>query len=890
MIKKGYRFLSIILAAFLGMSLLPLTAATSIAAEKDQAITRNYGNKYQLEKVSNPSSGPRKADGINTNDETGYEANRLNSYAWAVASRGDYIYVGTNRTLFGSALNAVAAQIAEANPDTPMTKDRLNNIVALVSLGEVPVNLKEEDYIPQIIRFDVKKGTSKVIYQPSVKRGDDGVLYYTDKNGEIIPTANVSAETASFRSVVEYGGNLYFGSLGIHMLQLVRIDQDDSAHVVYQTIGMYSSLRAGCVYNDGANDLLCFGGQDTTYGKWRRDYGTATDRPLPIVVRYLNPSTAGSESEDWTGLIADYEDFGKYAKASVYISGGGTVWDLCSYNGKLYIILAYDGGWAMFRGEKGGAKPNAYGWTWTEVVGDNGKYPLAMDAEIGIRNAEFSREYGCSEYAGNLNGAGLLESTATPFVYKGKMYIGSFDNATTIQAQTVIKYLVKLQMMMNPDVKGNGPTLKQIYAPIYEVLKHPQRVWVMDENENIKAVEGANELLKDTTNDYVWRFIEYHGKLYTGTFDSSTAFNYLLGMDLWDYVKGLISSNSNIPENVRELFSGSIMKKTRELLQSVNTEEANAAGGAVSSFLKAADAACNVLEKFYQEELSVEEITSALKKLETTRKAITANLEKSINNEKFSALIGKVDTILGFFDVEGLAYWAAAKSLIRKEAKGFDLFVTGDGEKWEKILDDGAGDRYNYGGRTFTVCNDELYLGTANPYFGGQLWKIKDLTEKSGGEGESSDTPEPRSTVVSLQLKAGKTTAISTKDGKIASWVSTNKKVAVVKNGKVTTLKKGSATVTVKFKTGKTQIYKVKVTTSPKLSKKTIKIKLGKTAKVKIIEKAPGTKFGCKRTKNAKVISKRTTSTLKIKAMKKGTSTLKVKVNGIILKLKVIVK
>jgi hypothetical protein len=94
-----------------------------------------------------------------------------------------------------------------------------------------------------------------------------------------------------------------------------------------------------------------------------------------------------------------------------------------------------------------------------------------------------------------LNGTGLLDSTATPYVYKGKMYIGTFDNATCIQSQTVTKFLTKLKLAMDKNSSVKGPTLKQIYAPIYEVLNHPQRVWVMDENEKITAEEAAAKAL-----------------------------------------------------------------------------------------------------------------------------------------------------------------------------------------------------------------------------------------------------------------------------------------------------------------------------------------------------------------------------------------------------------
>ncbi len=57
------------------------------------------------------------------------------------------------------------------------------------------------------------------------------------------------------------------------------------------------------------------------------------------------------------------------------------------------------------------------------------------------------------------------------------------------------------------------------------------------------------------------------------------------------------------------------------------------------------------------------------------------------------------------------------------------IFVTGNGEHWEPVVRDGLGDPRNYGARTFTVFQGALYIGTANPYYGAQLWKITDTSD-----------------------------------------------------------------------------------------------------------------------------------------------------------------
>ena len=121
-------------------------------------------------------------------------------------------------------------------------------------------------------------------------------------------------------------------------------------------------------------------------------------------------------------------------------------------------------------------------------------------------------------------------------------------------------------------------------------------------------------------------------------------------------------------------------------------------------------------------------------------------------------------------------------------------------------------------------------------------------------------------------------------------WTSSNSKIATVKRGKITALKKGAATITATLTTGKKLICKVTVSTSPKLSKKTVSVKKGNTVTVRITGKAAAVDNVYYNTKYAKVISKNNTASVKVKGLKKGTTTLKIKVNGVALKLKVKVK
>ena len=64
---------------------------------------------------------------------------------------------------------------------------------------------------------------------------------------------------------------------------------------------------------------------------------------------------------------------------------------------------------------------------------------------------------------------------------------------------------------------------------------------------------------------------------------------------------------------------------------------------------------------------------------------------------------------------------------MRKAKQGFDLYVSEDGVNFQTITVDGFGDPYNHGLRVFATTDQGLCIGTANPFYGTQVWiKRKD--------------------------------------------------------------------------------------------------------------------------------------------------------------------
>ena len=156
-------------------------------------------------------------------------------------------------------------------------------------------------------------------------------------------------------------------------------------------------------------------------------------------------------------------------------------------------------------------------------------------------------------------------------------------------------------------------------------------------------------------------------------------------------------------------------------------------------------------------------------------------------------------------------------------------------------------------------------------------------------------TAQEKLSATNVSLKSGATKTIKVLNGKVKSYKVVNSKVAKVNSkGVVTALNKGKTTVIVTLKDGNKLNCKVNVTTAPKLSKSTVNVKVGKTVKVKALGKAKNIALKwtvSNKNVNTSIAKMISASVLNIKGVKKGKTTLKVKVNNVkTLTLKVNVK
>ena len=150
----------------------------------------------------------------------------------------------------------------------------------------------------------------------------------------------------------------------------------------------------------------------------------------------------------------------------------------------------------------------------------------------------------------------------------------------------------------------------------------------------------------------------------------------------------------------------------------------------------------------------------------------------------------------------------------------------------------------------------------------------------------------PKISATKVTLKSAQTKILKVTNGTVKTWSTSSKKIATVSKGKVVALTKGRVRITATLTNGKKLTCYVTVTTSPKLSRTILNLKKGKTATVKLTGKVANinNKY-YNYSKVAKIVSKANATSIKVKALKKGTTTLKIRVNGVnVLRLKVKVK
>ena len=743
-----------ITALALGAALLTATALPAFA-EGTQKITYNAGN-YTFEKISHPTKGTMSADGIvdyigngavdvitDSSDPNYNAGDRGQNYSWSSVAYGDWMYVGTCYSAMGNTLTLMQNILGDK-----FDKDVME--AALKAMFNGTFYYGHEDGVDGggiLVKVNTKTGETKLLMSNSLNH--------------MAPL---------FRNAIAYNGKLYFcGSVHVNgrsgLPSVYEIDPtDDSYKAVYVGLssmqdygaaykkGISTGIRGMCVYNGKLVISNVFA--DATTGK-----SGAT------ILASSNPS------EGFTVIASqgDLFDYPAYTyRDSIY---GGSVWDMVEYNGRLYVSIctgteenAPDDNtmqsFAIVRGDE-----NADGtFTWTPLIGDQKKdsarYTFGIDPERTRSGA------------------------ANLIVYKDHLYIGEYND----------EQIAMERILFNKTGEGSDGSLGGVDCSFVNAnLEQSVNLYRMDKDENIEllvgdattmfpngGISGIGSGFGHNENQYIWRMEVYDGKLYIGTFDTSSLLEPIgqfsngdiIGMtpEQWatqlQYIKELLEllyeKNGTNPVATYEMQATpeTATPETAMYMDDMAVEVEDSFASEAADLTDMMEIAPDVLGN--DTEMGVLSSENSVEDRITSLQDFSDYYETMLDQyEQLAAEYDLGDDLKAAFEkLLNQETWDKIKSVLvclhymRTASRGFDMYVTSDGVNFETLTTSGFGDPYNHGLRVFAVTNQGLCMGTANPFYGTQLW-IQRKTETKPQPTAPAATQKP----TTVTATAAETTA-----------------------------------------------------------------------------------------------------------------------------------
>ncbi|MBQ6749169.1 MAG: hypothetical protein IJR02_00185 [Bacteroidaceae bacterium] len=589
---------------------------------------------------------------------------RENSYTWRLAMRGDEIYIATTRNIASALVNLYAPQFAASG----ITLDTFWAMINAVTNGDIPRNDANEG--ANIISYNRKTGEFKVIY---------------------------TADTGDyFRMAVTFGENVYFGSYSANPANaqyILKLDPEGNFTKVFQTMGSVS-LRANCEY-DGH---LFFAGADD-----REEVREGDMEPMAkmAVLRKSN------EDDTVWERVADYKDFGWVAYDPIQGNwAGAPIWELANHNGYIYATAPSHAGFVIYKGHPAaeGETANEYGWYWEEVAG----------LTNGINNP------GLSDVP--LGEPGTMRSLiGSVYEFKGELYAYNFDHSFGGEASA---FAGILQQVAGKDVKASDYLFY-----MYNSLQNPQKVWKLnDETGKFEELTNFTKLTEGTLNEYIWRMGTYDDQLYISTMDAGIFYNYITQLTNKSFFQMSLAERITkvkyIAAVLNILIAATVSEKAEDLKSKLET---------LKSFLEAFTEEEQVDEETVKKYIDYQKLAMAVSaivtlEIEAIKAKIAAMPGEDIESKVLLAALEKVqqaaEDIAGKIDLKGAEMYLYINHMVMTNEWGFDLFRTYDGENFEVITRTGFGDKYNYGCPSFLATEEGLYIGTCNPFYGGQLYLL----------------------------------------------------------------------------------------------------------------------------------------------------------------------
>ena len=743
-----------ITALALGAALLTATALPAFA-EGTQKITYNAGN-YTFEKISHPTKGTMSADGIvdyigdgavnvitDPSDPNYNAGDRGQNYSWSAVAYGDWMYVGTCYSAMGNTLTLMQSVLGDK-----FDKDVME--AGLKAMFNGTFYYGHEDGADSggiLVKVNTKTGETKLLMSNSLNH--------------MAPL---------FRNAIVYNGKLYFcGSVHVNgksgLPSVYEIDPtDDSYKAVY--VGLSSMQDYGAAYKKGISTgirgMCVYNGKLVISNVFAN---ATTGESGATILASSNPS------EGFTVIASqgDLFDYPAYTyRDSIY---GGSVWDMVEYNGHLYVSIctgteenAPDDNtmqsFAIVRGDE-----NADGtFTWTPLIGD--------------------QEMDSARYTFGIDPERTRSGAANLIVYKDHLYIGEYND----------EQIAMERILFNKTGEGSDGSLGGVDCSFVNAnLEQSVNLYRMDKDENIEllvgdattmfpngGISGIGSGFGHNENQYIWRMEVYDGKLYIGTFDTSSLLEPIgqfsngdiIGMtpEQWatqlQYIKELLEllyeKNKTNPVATYEMQATpeTATPETAMYMDDMAVEVEDSFASEAADLTDMMEMAPDVLGN--DTEVAVLSSENSVEDRITSLQDFSDYYETMLDQyEQLAAEYDLGDDLKGAFEkLLNQETWDKIKSVLvclhymRTASRGFDMYVTSDGVNFETLTTSGFGDPYNHGLRVFAVTNQGLCMGTANPFYGTQLW-IQRKTETKPQPTAPAATQKP----TTVTATAAETTA-----------------------------------------------------------------------------------------------------------------------------------
>lgn len=743
------------------------------------AVTYNAGNGYSFEKLSHPSVGTSQPDGIvdyqgdgvvavpGTDGNTANnEGDRGQSYTWAAASYGDWLYVGTCYAAMGNTLTLMNSSLGDS-----FDVETMRLTLEAMFNGTFFYGQQKED-------GTADKDSGGILVKINTKTGETKLLLSESLNG-VAPL---------FRNAVSYKGKLYFcGSVRTSggkggLPAVYEIDpKTDEYKVVYQ--GLSSMQDYGAAYKQGISTGIrgmCVHDGQLVISNVGKD---AAGKFVSTILTSPDPS----KGQDSFTEIANSDTLFNYPairyQDSIY---GGAIWDMVSYNGHLYATIctgtpenAPDDNsmqsFAMVRGDK-----NADGsYSWTPIVGD--------------------QKTDGAKYCFGIDPARSRSGAANLIVYNDYLYIGEYNDEEIA--------LERILFNKSNTEEGGKSSMGGVDCSFVNAnLEQSVNIYRMDKDENMELVVGdRTDMFPEggisgltsgfgrNENQYIWRMQKFDGKLYIGTFDTASLLEPIGQFSNGDIIDMTPEEWDSQVQRLRDLLDHLLDKKSPDdpivpvntladddSNEAVEVDDSNEAAevddsnkavdvddektevakgfGDLSDALEDAagglcDQAATMSQDFEDDAAYVQKIDGEIAYFKSfadqyqdmldSYESLKQQYEDAYGTELPSDIQDALDKLLSEENLKKLQSVLTCMCYLRDAERGFDMYVTEDGVNFTTLTTNGFNDPYNHGLRTFAVTNQGLCLGTANPFYGCQVWIQRKENSENPVDPGTPDPTEP---------------------------------------------------------------------------------------------------------------------------------------------------